>query len=715
MKRFTVVSLLMLFAASRLLACIGEGNTYNWYMFSIFHRSVMEEKSTSELNKYWSDYTGHHYSTIRWSIDEVIQTAKERKDQQAINYLTQLKRYLEISDQLQDSWTYPTKQELAQRKADLQKMVRMADAYNGKDLRNHWMLLRMRANMVLGNHADNVTYWNTKASKSENGVFHQQMENIYAGALFHTGDKRTACDIYAKQGDMISLKWCVRKMRNFAGIKTIYEQNPNSPTLVYLVQDFVNNAQESIDTQDKEWLEHIGAQAIYRDEVMQMIAFANQVAADNKTNNPCMWKAAAGALHFLMGEPALAQRELIVATQMNGTQRMKDNAKAILILATAAAHNGKEYGDDMLTAMKWLDQKCDEERKEPDSYYNNHYTDIRERLLWQVLGEHYKNTGQKEMYVAVHSMVDEATLEFFKLSSPRAKGHTSLHSEWNTDFTGEAWYEIEQLTADETAEYLKFIKGKHPTAFEQYVMDHIYKDETYFNDIIGTKYIAEGKPQQAIPYLEKVPGTYYDGMNISMYMSHRSYNLPRWHGKQKVGVNEDEPTDGPHLGRNTNNQKLDFCRDLIDAEKNYNTAKGEFKALAAYRLATLYYQVSYLGDCWYLAHYFKSNADNEYLPQEKKYEDDVIRLLEESSKSNNLQTREQSLFALAYIPIDPWADVEFKYDNNRDKWIPYYTPIPGSRQYKALNELYLFNKQHPEAMTEMSSKCDVLKAFARRI
>ena len=62
------------------------------------------------------------------------------------------------------------------------------------------------------------------------------MRNIYAGALFHTGHKKEAFDIYAEQGDQTSIRWAMRKYRNLAGIQTIFEENPNAPTLYYLVQ-----------------------------------------------------------------------------------------------------------------------------------------------------------------------------------------------------------------------------------------------------------------------------------------------------------------------------------------------------------------------------------------------------------------------------------------------------------------------------------------------
>ena len=50
----------------------------------------------------------------------------------------------------------------------------------------------------------------------------------------------------------------------------------------------------------------------------------------------------------------------------------------------------------------------------------------------------------------------------------------------------------------------------------------------YFNDRIGTKLIREGQFKAAIPYLQKVPLSYYGKQAISFYMARRDMEIPRW-------------------------------------------------------------------------------------------------------------------------------------------------------------------------------------------
>ena len=105
---------------------------------------------------------------------------------------------------------------------------------------------------------------------------------------------------------MASIKRVIGNYRSLAGIKTIYQQSPNSPSLNYLVQDFVNNVQETLDTKpedanDTEWFDLIDAKRIYRKEALKFVNFANTVGNDNKSKYPCLWLSAAAMVNYLLG------------------------------------------------------------------------------------------------------------------------------------------------------------------------------------------------------------------------------------------------------------------------------------------------------------------------------------------------------------------------------------------------------------------------------
>lgn len=242
----------MMVLAARAGACAIEREDHNYYMFSVIQRDCMDPVYLGEIDNYWKAYAGQTDVPMsdfyKWRRDEVMAAARKKGDSQMIAYMKQLNRYLDVCNSVsQDVWEYPTKKEIALRKQTLLSVLNAAKAYKGTRLKSMYALLRMRANMMLGYDKVNSDYWTSTASKLTDSPWKEAMRNIYARSLLKEGQRMKACDIYASQGDMISIKWVARKYRNLAGIESIYADNPNAPTLIYLVQDFVNNVQTTID------------------------------------------------------------------------------------------------------------------------------------------------------------------------------------------------------------------------------------------------------------------------------------------------------------------------------------------------------------------------------------------------------------------------------------------------------------------------------------
>lgn len=144
----------------------------------------------------------------------------------------------------------------------------------------------MRTNMMKGFHQQNITYGMPLLPTSQVTMAGGNAQHLCPGFV-ETGKHQQALEIYAEQGDMASIKVLARNYRNLAGIQSIYLKNPNSAMLTYLVQDFVNNCQQTIDSRnqnpiDKEWIEEIGAKVIYQKEALNFITFANKVIAETR-------------------------------------------------------------------------------------------------------------------------------------------------------------------------------------------------------------------------------------------------------------------------------------------------------------------------------------------------------------------------------------------------------------------------------------------------
>ena len=712
MKRFLVISIMALMLSVEGFACIGIG-THNYYLFSVFNREKMGQSLfTERLDAFWKNYTNGLVDEWRWHDKEIYAYAQQKGDKDMVAYLDELKKYLDISDQMQETWDYPTKEQLAERKQTLQNMIVKADAHRNGKMGVQWRLLRMRANMVLGKHQDNLTYWHNVASQLSPSVYKDMMQNIYAGALMNTGNRIEACNEFARQGDMLSMKWGMRNYRNIAGIKTIYAENPNMAVLSYLVQDFVNNAQETLDSYtkdekgemipvDDEWMRMVDARVASKQDVDEFIGFAQKVLKEKKTDSPALWKAAIGELQYLYGHHDEAMKTLDEAVKMAGTKRMKDNARAIRLVASVGSKRFQKssYQKWVVEEMRWLVTKS----KEDGGYYN-HYREVMDRLIYTELSPRYEKMGDKNLANALLALYENDSVMWGEQSE------SMPDNSWNPNYSGYYYYELSELSADQLVDYYQWLKTKSKGELEAWAKQAVKMEDNYYLDLIGTRYMSECKFDKAIDYLKNIPWSFLEGQNISYYMAHRDYSKPRWEGRQRFG--KDVVTEGAHLATLSKNPKLDFCKDIVNMEAQLPVARQGVREDLAYKLATRYFQASVYGDCWYLTDYGWSSYIDTLSTKERLFVDKTIEYLNISKQSTDMQMRLKSLYALAYIPVEPWCDEDYDWQTGATT----YLPLRDNHQYKALNELDHFLSIHKNISTpNYVSKCDVLKQFRKTL
>jgi len=685
MKRFLITNLMAFTVCVQGWACAGEAPTHNYYMMDVAPSNVNLLNLEERFNQYWKKYTGYEYTEYRWSRDRILETARQKNDTEMEAYLTHLNNYLDISDQLGETWSYPTKEQLAERQSMLMGMKKAAKNYKGARLRAQYALLAMRANMLLKDYEANITYWETKGNNLPESAYKDMMRNIYAGALFHTGHKKEAFDIYAEQGDQTSIRWAMRKYRNLAGIQTIFEENPNAPTLYYLVQDFVNNVQESIDTDDAEWIVMVGRQQLSMGEAGRFVEFADKAAANKAVKDRCLWKTASALTSWLLGRKEQAAKAANKAMKLDGAERTKDNARCVRLLIMAS--RDKVKSKMLRKEMEWLDAKAAAEKE--DDYC---FTAARDRIMRRALYNKYMSTGNLNMALAVTGAEWKPfTTEF-------------AADNWNGNYYGEFYYAIDSLNTAQLQDYYRFISGPHKDAFEAYVAEHSFKDADYFNDLIGTRLMAENKLEEAVPWLEKVPVSFLNSQNISYYAAHRDWTVSRWLKKQRM---RDGENDGPQSGKLAENMKLKFCREVLQLQSQYQLASEAQRPQLAYQLGVCYDQASICGDCWYLTDYGWSAYPN-LKPWQVDFEEIACKWLDESKLTTDFKLRTQSLYGLSFIAYDgPWAE----YDTNWSTGEVTVKRHPETHQYQALAELSDFASKNVSKLPAYISKCDVIRQF----
>ena len=146
-------------------ACIWWSN-YNNYLFSPYDPQEFRERVENTCNNNWKAYLGSKEEYYWFDADEAIKTARRKNDALMVSYIQNLQKYLKCSDEKrEEQWDYPTKEQLSQRRQTLLAVRSYAQTKLTSRLRSQHALLVMRCNMLLGEHAQNVTFWMTTGSK----------------------------------------------------------------------------------------------------------------------------------------------------------------------------------------------------------------------------------------------------------------------------------------------------------------------------------------------------------------------------------------------------------------------------------------------------------------------------------------------------------------------------------------------------------------------
>lgn len=676
MKRFIIISLLSAMTLP-ILACAWIEPS-NPYMFSMYSRSDFKERVEKTCNDNWKAYLGSTEEWYYFNADEAIQAARQKGDALMVSYIENLQKYLDcvsVEQRKHYEWSYPTAEEVNTQKNNLQAIRTYALGKTKSRLRSQHALLYMRCNMMLGKHQDNITYWEQTASQFIETVYKDMMQNIYAGALYKTGQEERAGEIFAEQGDYESLMTLFYQKRSYQAIYQHYKRNPNSKALPFLLQDFVNNTQEAADMKTGEMGGKLFIRDISGQEAWQMEHFCEMVVKEGKTEVPCMWKSAKAWLEFLLDKPQDAARDIIDATALAGTERMKDNARALMLYITSAqAKPSEKYESYLVDEMQWLRQK----QAEPDN--DGFFKRVEYRLVHQVLYKRYE--GQTNQLIALQKASDT----------------------WGP-------VELDTMPAEDLEKYLFYVNTPGTTTLDKYLKSLYQENDTTLRELIGTKYMRLCQWDKAIEWLKDIPVTYYNNNRTRIYLYYsmrRNYETEPWAHRQ--WLNEDKAWEANLKWWKP--LKLDFCREMQQMEAGLKLLRGKALEQQCYNLAVRYAQASIHGDCWWLLRENKSGYD-EVRQNETDLGQKAVKLLQQAAMTSDPALKRKALFALGYRELYNdskdllWRTCKWDYETGKDD----ITYNPTSPQFRAYESLYTLTGDTPEE--EYIRKCDEYDQFRK--
>ena len=678
MKRFIVISLLAALAVPS-MACMWN-DTHNNYLFSPYNPIAFSERVDKLTRDNWQAYLGKNSEYYYFDADEVIKHARKKGDDLMASYVTQLQKYLECADQKRsERWEYPTRQQMAARQQTLQAIGSYAEGKLKTRLRSQHALLLMRCNMMLGRHAENILFWQQTGSQLIESVYKDMMKNIYAGALCKTNREEEAVRLFAEQGDWESLMTVYYQRRSCSAIAQEYSRDANSPVLPFLLKDFVNNTQEAIDAQNDS--EAFGGKLFIRNitkaEATQMCRLAARVVSEGKTRTPALWQNAKAWIEFLYGNRKQGVSDILAASKMEGTERMKDNTRVLMLYMTATqAPLSASFDNYLADELTWLDGKCG------DGGYHDGPTDpffdgARDRLIHQVLAKKYER--QPITCLAL------------------------LKALCSFDYD----YYVDTMRTDRLLQYIDYVRKPAKSSLEKFLKPRQKFGTDAMNDLVGTKYLRQCRWQEAASWLQKVPAAYYSQKSYAPYAANRKWTVEPWVKRQWLS---NDAVYGDHKWQLKSNPKLDFARDMLQTEAELQLLTGGARQRHCYELAVRYAQAHFTGDCWFIMRDVKSCSD-EVRSNETNLARKALSLLEKASLSTDIVLKERALFAMAYSGLYDKAWYSTEWDDKTADMVRRVNRQTAN--YRAFAALADYEKQNATRTSQYVSRCDDYKQFCK--
>ena len=667
MKRFIIISLLAAIAA-RGMACIWMA-TDNYYLFCFDQQEDFSFRADEITRENWKAYLGMSSDDyFYFDADEIISKAKSKNDELMVSYVENLQKYLDCArDVDEETWNYPSKEELADRALQLNSVRTYALSKVKSRLRSQHALLYMRCNMLLGRHQENVDFWEQTAKDFIETVYKDMMENIYAGALLKCGRDHEAGQIFARQGDYSSLMTQYYTKRSCQAIRQEYQRDPNSAVLPFLLQDFVNNAQEAC---DGSYDGKLFIRDIQQAEARQMMALCQQAATEGKSRQPILWKSAKAWLEYMFGDKQQALSDIKETATLDGTDGMKNVARVLRLYITGAMTPVNIAWENYVAdELRWL-----QSMKDSDDYYGRAF----ERITHQMACDKLQKAGRQTSANKMKALTDASAYELY----------------------------LDTASVDDALAALNYFKGPMRSPIDKFLKENDEElNPMAVNDLIATKYLRLSQWQQAIEWLLKVPTSYYADKGYAPYAALRRWSVEPWVKRQWL---REDQTWGEGRAVLKQNPKLVFAREMQQMEAESHVLSGQALCQRYYDLAVRYAQAHITGDCWFLLNDTKGVYDED---DRSDFAQKAVDLLRKAGRTTNRQLKEKVLFARVYYYLNPDCWYEAHWDSNISDYVR--TPNLSSMQYNAFAALADFEKSNPDGTPVYISRCDEYIQFRK--
>lgn len=531
-----------------------------------------------------------------------------------------------------------------------------------KDIRNRFLLQVMRKCFYVNDYQGCITLWERYGKNVPESVLRRQCLNYVGGSLRRIDRDAEAAVLYAEIGFFDPrLHYDVEVLRE------IYEKDPDSKAFEFMVQEFVNTYFDKCSRVSYEYpysyTNPLFCQIPDMGKTNAFNALADEILRDGKNRNPALWVSAKAALAYINGDTVAAVRFIREAEKLRGTPAVKDNIRMMRLVFNSARNDiDAQYEAVILPDLQWLVRQIEKEGvpdwweydifsewlENPHVTALHHIKILRRTILLGII-PHFERCGMAFKSMAYLNLYEEVmTCDRIKEVRDYArrgllrKGvdrygdvvyfHPPVYreaylSKYDYDYDREddenVYLEAEAVSFRKNFDYntlffvymdttnianvqryVRLMRSGGKTAAEKFVLQHSYRDLSFYNELIATKYMRQEKYDSALVYLRKVSSDFPEKQNIADYIQseHRNPFAEGWitvpGRKAEFGL-----PFNPAAEYDREPGKATFCRLMLRLRKLQETGSSkEIRAKAAYAYAVGLFR-STIGNAWVLNYY----------------------------------------------------------------------------------------------------------------
>ena len=592
---------------------------------------------------------------------------KNNKDTEVYDFLVLAKKCEKTRGEMLDPWYFPSKNDGSH--LSLSEIELAARGYDGKRLKDRYVLQAIRAMVSAQKYQEIVDYWQETEASIPDGLIKDMIQDYVLGAYARVNKIDEALEYFTAEGDLNSILFCLREKGEIndlaSELECINRYAPDSPQIPKILQDIIGSMEpeghwdysyeyrrdSSLVIENRHYYYSSDENQHRFDEIYPLVMKMTETPSSDKA----LWHYTAAFLADLDARSDEAWKHIQEASKYPASDYLKGSIRIMkMYLDAKVSPYDKDYEERLSQDLIWIDRMitgnitaevCNimqgwESYKMRNNISFYYWNDMMRRILLAEICPRMLDRGMPVRALQLANMADHRLLMLFdivddKPMSMHRSGSCRNYYDYRNDF-----FEMMQYTDPQNlGAYIRNLESS-TNDFDLFLKNRGYVDYDYLYDVLGTVYIRERDYANAVKYLSLVSEGYQNRLNASPFMNRNPFSLERSSIKP-----------APQY-------KLNFAKEMLRLEKSIESAtNNNIKGLDMIKYATgVRNAYSY---CWPLTRY----SDYYYL-----YDDDQIPAQILKDIENRLQEAlsiidNPEIAALAHIQLCQWKTAVEKYPN----------------------------------------------------